>query len=48
VILLPAAIATATTAGLVEYVSNPGPHGFSQILYAYTEASRTTDRPSAG
>jgi K+-transporting ATPase ATPase A chain len=38
VILLPAAIAIATKAGLAG-ISNPGPHGFSQILYAYTEAS---------
>ena len=38
VILLPAAIAMVTSAGLAG-ISNPGPHGFSQILYAYTEAS---------
>ncbi len=38
VILLPAAIAIVTKAGLAG-ITNPGPHGFSQILYAYTEAS---------
>ena len=37
VILLPAAVAVVTKAGLAG-ISNPGPHGFSQILYAYTEA----------
>src|SRR5579863_4692696 len=37
VILLPAALATVRPAGLSS-MSNPGPHGFSQILYAYTEA----------
>jgi potassium-transporting ATPase potassium-binding subunit len=29
-------------------IANPGPHGLSQILYAFTEAAGTTDRPSAG
>src|SRR6202158_3105699 len=38
VILLPAGIAVVTKAGLAG-ISNPGPHGFSQILYAYSEAS---------
>jgi potassium-transporting ATPase potassium-binding subunit len=38
VILLPAGIAVVTKAGLAG-ISNPGPHGFSQILYAFTEAS---------
>ena len=38
VILLPAGVAMVTKAGLAG-ISNPGPHGFSQILYAYTEAS---------
>jgi len=37
VILIPTAIATVLPAGL-SGISNPGPHGFSQILYAYTEA----------
>jgi len=37
-ILLPAGVAVVTKAGLAG-ISNPGPHGFSQILYAYTEAS---------
>ena len=34
VILLPAGVAVVTKAGLAG-ISNPGPHGFSQILYAY-------------
>jgi K+-transporting ATPase ATPase A chain len=38
VILLPAAVAIATKPGLAG-ITNPGPHGFSQILYAYSEAS---------
>jgi K+-transporting ATPase ATPase A chain len=38
VILLPAGVAMVTKAGLAG-ISNPGPHGLSQILYAYTEAS---------
>jgi K+-transporting ATPase ATPase A chain len=38
VILLPAAIAVVIKPGLAG-ISNPGPHGFSQILYAYSEAS---------
>ncbi len=38
VILLPAGVAMVTKAGLAG-ISNPGPHGFSQVLYAYSEAS---------
>jgi potassium-transporting ATPase potassium-binding subunit len=38
VILLPAGLAVVSKAGLAG-ISNPGPHGFSQILYAFTEAS---------
>jgi K+-transporting ATPase ATPase A chain len=38
VILLPAGVAIVTKVGLAG-ISNSGPHGFSQILYAYTEAS---------
>jgi len=38
VILLPAGVAVVTKLGLAG-ITNPGPHGFSQILYAYTEAS---------
>ena len=37
VILIPSALATVLPAGLSS-MSNPGPHGFSQVLYAYTEA----------
>jgi len=38
VILLPTGVAVVIKAGLAG-ISNPGPHGFSQILYAYSEAS---------
>jgi potassium-transporting ATPase potassium-binding subunit len=38
VILLPAGVAVVTKAGLAG-ISNPGPHGLSQIMYAFTEAS---------
>jgi potassium-transporting ATPase potassium-binding subunit len=38
VILLPAGIAIVTKAGLAG-ILNPGPHGFSEVLYAYSEAS---------
>jgi potassium-transporting ATPase potassium-binding subunit len=38
VILMPAGVAMITKPGLAG-ISNPGPHGFSQILYAFTEAS---------
>ena len=38
VILLPAGVAIVSKAGLAG-ISNPGPHGFTQVLYAYTEAS---------
>jgi K+-transporting ATPase ATPase A chain len=37
VILIPTSLATVLPAGLSS-MSNPGPHGFSQVLYAYTEA----------
>jgi potassium-transporting ATPase potassium-binding subunit len=37
VILLPAGIAIVTKAGLAG-ITNPGPHGFSQVLYAFSEA----------
>jgi len=37
-ILLPVGAAVVTKAGLAG-ITNPGPHGFSQILYAFTEAS---------
>ena len=38
VILLFAAIAVVTKSGLAG-ITNPGPHGFSQILYAYTSGA---------
>ena len=47
VILLPAGIAVVTKLGLAG-ISNPGPHGFSQILYAYTEASANNGSAFAG
>jgi potassium-transporting ATPase potassium-binding subunit len=47
VILWPSAVAVVTKAGLAG-ISNPGPHGFSQILYAYTEASANNGSAFAG
>jgi K+-transporting ATPase ATPase A chain len=47
VILIPAGIAVVAKAGLAG-ISNPGPHGFSQILYAYTEASANNGSAFAG
>jgi potassium-transporting ATPase potassium-binding subunit len=38
IILLATAAAVVTSAGLAG-ISNPGPHGFSQILYAFSEAA---------
>ncbi|MGB6552223.1 MAG: potassium-transporting ATPase subunit KdpA [Candidatus Binataceae bacterium] len=46
-ILLPSAVAIATRAGLAG-ISNPGPHGFSQILYAYTEGAANNGSAFAG
>ncbi|HLH76511.1 MAG TPA: potassium-transporting ATPase subunit KdpA [Candidatus Binataceae bacterium] len=47
VILFPAGVAVVSRAGLAG-ISNPGPHGFSQILYAYTEASANNGSAFAG
>ncbi len=47
VILIPTAAASVLPAGLSS-ISNPGPHGFSQILYAYTEASANNGSAFAG
>jgi K+-transporting ATPase ATPase A chain len=47
VILLPAGAAVISRAGLAG-ISNPGPHGFTQILYAYTEASANNGSAFAG
>ncbi len=47
VILLPAGVAMVTRAGLAG-ISNPGPHGFSQILYAYSEAAANNGSAFAG
>jgi K+-transporting ATPase ATPase A chain len=46
-ILLPAGAAIVTRAGLAG-ISNPGPHGFSQVLYAFTEASANNGSAFAG
>ena len=37
----------ASLPGPAGTISNPGPHGFSQLLYAYTSATPTTVRHSA-
>lgn len=47
VILLPGGVAVVTKAGLAG-ISNPGPHGLSQILYAFTEASANNGSAFAG
>jgi K+-transporting ATPase ATPase A chain len=47
VVLLGAMVAVATKAGLAG-ISNPGPHGFSQILYAYSEAGANNGSAFAG
>ena len=47
VILLPAGIAMVTKVGLAG-ISNPGPHGLSQVLYAFTEASANNGSAFAG
>ncbi len=47
VILIPAAIGGVIPAGLSS-ISNPGPHGFSQILYAFTEAGANNGSAFAG
>jgi potassium-transporting ATPase potassium-binding subunit len=47
VVLLGTMVAVATKAGLAG-ISNPGPHGFSQILYAYTEGAANNGSAFAG
>jgi potassium-transporting ATPase potassium-binding subunit len=47
VILLPVGVAVVTKVGLAG-ITNPGPHGFSQILYAFTEASANNGSAFAG
>jgi potassium-transporting ATPase potassium-binding subunit len=46
-ILLPAGVAVVTKAGLAG-ILNPGPHGLSEILYAYTQASANNGSAFAG
>ena len=46
-ILLPAGVATVTKAGLAG-ITNPGPHGFSQILYAFTSGAANNGSAFAG
>ncbi|HTR63360.1 MAG TPA: potassium-transporting ATPase subunit KdpA, partial [Candidatus Binataceae bacterium] len=47
VILFGAMAAVATKAGLAG-ITNPGPHGFTQILYAYSEAGANNGSAFAG
>jgi len=47
IILLATAVAVVLPAGLAG-ISNPGPHGFSQILYAFTEAAANNGSAFAG
>lgn len=46
-ILLPTAFAVATHVGRSS-IANPGPHGFSEILYAFTEAAANNGSAFAG
>ncbi len=46
-VLLGSAISSVTAAG-VAGISNPGPHGFSQILYAFSSASNNNGSAFAG
>jgi potassium-transporting ATPase potassium-binding subunit len=46
-ILLPTAIAVLTVAGKAG-ISNPGPHGFSEILYAFSSATGNNGSAFAG
>ena len=47
VVLLGSALAVVTPAG-VAAVSNPGPHGFSQVLYAFSSAGNNNGSAFAG
>jgi K+-transporting ATPase ATPase A chain len=47
VILLPTGVAMVTKAGLAG-ITNPGPHGFSQVLYSFTEAGANNGSAFAG
>ena len=47
IILLPAGLAVVTKAGLAG-VDNPGPHGFSEILYAFSSGAANNGSAFAG
>ena len=47
VILLPTGFAVVAKAGLAG-ISNPGPHGFSQILYAFSSSAANNGSAFAG
>jgi K+-transporting ATPase ATPase A chain len=47
IVLLGTAIAVSTAAGRAQ-VANPGPHGFSEILYAFTSAGNNNGSAFAG
>ena len=47
IILIPTAVAVSLPSGLSS-ISNPGPHGFSQILYAFTQAGANNGSAFAG
>ena len=46
-VLVGTALAVSTTAGMAG-VSNPGPHGFSQLLYAFSSAANNNGSAFAG
>ena len=47
VVLLGTALAVATPAGRAT-IFNPGPHGFSEVLYAFSSQATTTAAPLPG
>jgi K+-transporting ATPase ATPase A chain len=47
-ILLPAALAVATPAGIAGLTTNQGAHGFSEILYAYASSMANNGQNFAG
>src|SRR5262245_52453819 len=47
-VLLPAALASVTSAGLAGLTTNSGPHGLTEMLYAYTSSFANNGQTFAG
>ena len=47
-VLIPTAVAVATPAGLAGLTTNAGPHGFSEVLYAFTSSFANNGQAFAG